>query len=342
MGHIRKCIVWDLDNTLWDGVSLEGNVTPRSEVVDAIRELDRRGILHSIASRGEMEVSMEILRRHGLDSYFLVPKIDWLPKTQNIVRIAEELGLGLDGIAFVDDDPFELEQVAFMLPEVLAIEADAGRELPRWAEFSPSRVTEESRNRRQFYRSDLVRKGAEKQFATREEFLVSCGMRLRIRKLEQKDIPRAVELMTRTHQLNTTGIALDEGELSALLSGSEDNQRVFVAELTDKFGGYGIVGIAITANIPFGVRISHLAVSCRVMGRGIERAILATICRQARERGFVVCEGLFRDTGRNRMMRALYQMMGFEELASLEYGPMRVLALNLATIPPIPRWLEVG
>jgi FkbH-like protein len=115
MASAKKCLVWDLDNTLWDGVCLEGAVRLRPEAADTIAALDRRGILHSVASRGDAEVALAQLRTFELDEYFLAPKINWLPKPTNILAIGRELGIPLDAMAFVDDEPFELEQVAAML-----------------------------------------------------------------------------------------------------------------------------------------------------------------------------------------------------------------------------------
>ncbi|UCC49032.1 MAG: HAD-IIIC family phosphatase, partial [Gemmatimonadota bacterium] len=141
----KKCLIWDLDNTLWDGVCLEGDVRLRPEAVTAITELDRRGILFSIASRGEADISMEQLKAFDLDQYFLVPKVNWLPKTTNIIAIGRELGLSLDDMAFVDDEPFELEQVSMMLPSVLAIDAREVADLPNSSAFTPTSVTSEGR-----------------------------------------------------------------------------------------------------------------------------------------------------------------------------------------------------
>ena len=162
MPQLKKCVVWDLDNTLWDGVCLEGPVIVRKDVVGAIEELDRRGILHSVASRGDSEIATAVLKANGLEAYFLVPRINWLPKSRNIVAITNDLGISCDAVAFVDDDRFEREQVSFMLPEVVTIASEDAGQLPNRAEFSPSHVTREAGRRRDFYRSDMVRKEAER------------------------------------------------------------------------------------------------------------------------------------------------------------------------------------
>ena len=282
-----------------------------------------------------------MLKANGLEAYFLVPRINWLPKSRNIVAITNDLGISCDAVAFVDDDRFEREQVSFMLPEVVTIASEDAGQLPNRAEFSPSHVTREAGRRRDFYRSDMVRKEAERQSASREGFLSSCEMRLCIRPMKGGDIPRVQELMTRTHQLNTSGLMLDEAELTHLFSRTNGPLNLFVAELNDRFGEYGIVGTAMIDPAPPRWRLKYLAVSCRVMGRGIERAILSTLVSKGIRDGYKIIEASFRDTGRNRMMRALYQKMGFREKPRIEKDQTIVLAADPGGIPNIPRWITI-
>jgi FkbH-like protein len=341
MSPLRKCIVWDLDNTLWDGICLEGPVNVRTEVTAAIKEMDRRGILHSIASRGDEETARSTLKQFGLEPIFLVPRINWLPKSQNIVQISKDLGLPLDAIAFVDDDQFEREQVAFMLPDVLVIDAQGSAGLPGRPEFSPATVTAESLDRRRMYEAELLRKGAEPGCVSREEFLHSCRMKLKIRPIQEGDLPRVLELMTRTHQLNTTGRVLGEKDLEQVMHDAERPVRVIIAELDDRFGGYGCIG---TAMMRFGgdaARLTYLALSCRVIGRGIERAMIAWIAASAHQAGIRWLDAEYRDTGRNRMMRALYLMEGMMELPEVDEDGTHVFRAACTEIPGGPAWVEV-
>lgn len=341
MNAPKKCVIWDLDNTLWDGVCLEGHVQVREDVRTAIEELDRRGILHSIASRGDGGSAMDVLKKNSLDGYFLVPHINWLPKSQNIVDISKALRLSLDAIAFVDDDKFELEQVGFMLPDVLTIPAERAKELPGLPDFCPDVITTEARERRKSYQAEVEREKAELGCKTREEFLLSCAMKLDIREMKEEDIPRVLELSTRTHQLNTTGRMFDREELFGILCGTILGRSVVVAELCDRFGWYGIIGTAMTEVVGLAWRLSYLAVSCRVMGRGIERALFARILHDAREKGFTDLEAEFRDTGRNRMMRALYQMAGFRNGGICPGSEATIFRIDPAKLPEVPRWVEV-
>ncbi len=165
MSSLKKCLVWDLDNTLWDGVLLEGNVRLREEAANTVAELDRRGILHSIASRGDEELAMAALREYRLDGLFLLPQINWSAKSQNILTISKKLQISLDTIAFIDDDPFEREQVAYMLPAVLTLPSEKAAELPRLADFSPGEITTEAQQRRWLYQAEIRRDQAERVMA---------------------------------------------------------------------------------------------------------------------------------------------------------------------------------
>jgi FkbH-like protein len=166
-------------------------------------------------------------------------------------------------------------------------------------------------------------------------------MRLAIRPMAADDIPRVLELMSRTHQLNTTGLAWDRSALEDAFPGRPEGVRVMVAELRDRFGWYGIIGTAILVTTQTAWRLKYLAVSCRVMGRGIERALLSVLVRAALDGGCASPEAEFRDTGRNRMMRALYQMMGFTAGGQTDNAGTLIFRARPGWLPDIPRWVEV-
>lgn len=339
---MKKCLIWDLDNTLWDGVCLEGDVHLRPDAMTAVTELDRRGVLHSIASRGEADISMAQLKAFGLEQYFLVPKVNWLPKTTNIIAIGRELSLSLDDMAFVDDEPFELEQVSMMLPSVLAIDAREVADLPNSSAFTPTSVTSEGRMRRQLYEAEEARADAEVRYASREDFLHSCDMRLVVRPMEESDVPRVRELMTRTHQLNTTGLLLSPEEILDLRESGNGESRVAVAELTDRFGSYGTIGVGIAETSRDCWTLSYLALSCRVLGRGIERAFLSRLLDGAARQGFRFARAQFRGTGRNRQMLVLYHITGFRSDESGRDGETMALTMDLDGVPDPPSWITIS
>ena len=341
MSEIIKCIIWDLDNTIWDGISLEGKVHIRNEVRRTIKELDNRGILHSIASRGEEDVALKTLKEFKLEHFFLVPKINWLPKYFNIKTISDELGIALDSLVFIDDDAFELEQMSFMIPEVHTIHANKASELPEMSIFSPKVITYESKNRRAFYKSEQNRKQAEAFHLTREAFLKSCCMKLKIEPMRRMDAPRVLELMTRTHQLNTTGRIFHERELNEIILSKSETRKIVTAALNDKFGSYGIIGVAIIETIGSIWRLIYLAISCRVMGRGIERALLTRLIYIAKIKGFKYVEATLRETGKNKMMKVLYQMMGFQKWRDCKKDQLMIFRANVNSVPKSPQWVEI-
>jgi len=276
-----------------------------------------------------------------LAKFFLAPQINWLPKSQSIIRISKVLRLSCDAIAFIDDDRFEREQVSYMLPDVLTLDARFASELPGLGDFSPADVTPEARDRRRLYQTELEATRAEAGFASREDFLASCEMKLTVRPMGEGDIPRGLELMTRTHQLNTTGLTLGRSDLEKIFRDAPDEPRVTVAELRDRFGRYGIIGAAIAESARPVWRLTSFAVSCRVMGRGIERAFLASLIRATNSRGYTHSEAAYRDTGRNRMMRALYQMMGFRAGGHAADPETILFRARIEDVPEVPRWVEV-
>ena len=170
-----KCLVWDLDNTLWNGVLLENDsVYVTEQVVDIIKQLDRRGILQSIASRNEHESAMRKLRDFGLHEYFLYPQINWNSKASSIKAIAESINIGLNAVGFIDDQPFDREEVNFALPEVRCIDASDLASLPDMPELNPRFITEDSKLRRLMYQSDIQRNKAEQEFVgPQAEFLAT-------------------------------------------------------------------------------------------------------------------------------------------------------------------------
>ena len=340
MSFVKKCIVWDLDNTVWNGICLEGRVAVRPEIRKVIAALDQRGILHAIASRNEKEAAWQVLCEQDLAHYFVAPQINWLPKSTNILTISDQLNISLDAIAFVDDEPFEREQVAFMLPDVLTIDAEQAQHLTRLPAFSPGYTTRESKSRRDFYQADEKRKAAEQQFSSREAFLIACRMKLTVRPMQKTDINRVSELMSRTHQLNTTGLILEKEKLHRMLSNPQSDQMIMVAELEDKYGRNGIIGTALIQRDPHCYRIRFFALSCRILGRGIERAFLADLMQKAAADGLKQTEAMYKNTGRNSMMRAFYQMCGFKHKDDLADQTM-MFSLSNSHIPGVPKWVEV-
>lgn len=312
MAKNKKCLIWDLDNTLWDGVLLESKgVKLKEGIREIFAELDRRGILLSIASKNQPEDAVPLLKELGLWDYFLYPQIGWRSKAESVKAISQALNIGIDSLAFIDDQDFEREEIAFHHPEVMTIDAVDYKSLTEMPEFMPKFVTADSKLRREMYRSDLNRKQEEADFTgSSEEFLNTLNMELTIAPVCHGDLERVEELTQRTNQLNSTGVTYGFEELESYIS-SEDHVFL-VASLEDKFGTYGKIGIVLLEETPEELRIKLLLMSCRVMTRGIGSALLVHIIKLAAQKGKRLAAD-FIHTGRNRVMYVTYKLMGFEE-----------------------------
>lgn len=333
-----KCVVWDLDDTLWDGVLMEdASVTLRPGITEILDVLDRRGILHSIASRNHHDTAMSTLRQLGIDHFFLYPQISWNAKSASVRAIADSLNIGLDTLAFVDDQPFEREEVTAALPQVLCLDAAAVAEIVDSPHFTPPFVTGDARQRRSMMRASMAREAAEAAYAgPPESFLASLRMQVTIAPARPQDLRRAEELTRRTNQLNTTGYTYSHDEL-AELSRSPDH-RVLMAGLEDRFGTYGRVGLAVLTRTPEVWSIRLLLVSCRVMSRGLGTIFLGHVIRAAHEAG-VRLQAEFIANDRNRMMLVTYRLAGFRTVAE-EDGRL-LLEHDLVRVPDPPEYVTV-
>lgn len=332
-----KCLVWDLDNTLWRGTLLEDpSVTVDPEAVAVVRELDRRGILNSIASRNEESLARDVLREHGLDEYFLFPQINWNAKDVSVKAVADALDVGVDTLAFVDDQPFDRAEVAFSLPEVRCYSPDDLPGLLELPDFNPPFVTPESAQRRLMYLADAARTQEEAEFSgPKEEFLASLAMRFTISEAREDDLQRAEELTVRTNQLNTTGRTYSYDELAGFME--SDSHLLLVAELEDKHGTYGTIGLALVETGAEVWVLKLLLMSCRVMSRGVGTVMLNHVMREAAEAGVPLRAELV-PNDRNRMMLITLRLGGFKECGQ-EGGTL--LLESTTTPPPPPDYLEL-
>ena len=312
MSRKIKCLVWDLDNTLWEGTLLEGDrLHLRPNVRQVLEELDRRGILLSIASKNNYEDGIAMLEQFGLREYFLYPQIGWGEKSRSIQAIAEALNIGIDTLAFIDDRQEERGEVLHYCPEVMVLDEWAYQSILDREEFQPRFVTEDAKYRRAMYVAEGQRKEAESEFTgSNETFLKTLDMKLSIAPVTEEDLQRVEELTVRTNQLNSTGVTYDYDQLREFIR--SDKHVFLIAGLTDSFGTYGKVGLVLAEIGEDTLDIKLLLMSCRVATRGIGTAMLIHLIRLAHEKG----KGLtadFRETGRNRMMGITYKLIGFEE-----------------------------
>jgi methoxymalonate biosynthesis protein len=305
-----KCLVCDLDNTLWRGTLLEGDdVKLPDEVRDVITILDARGILQSVASKNDHDLAWRKLEQCCVAEYFLIPEIGWGPKSESVRRIADSLQFAHGTVAFVDDQPAERAEVAYHLPDVRCYTHDDVLGLPGRPEFSPAVVTEDARQRRLMYQANVRRTAVQRDFTgPDQEFLRSLGLEMRIGRADERDLARVEELTRRTSQMNATGVHYSDAVLRRLCADPE--HEVLVTTMADRFGPHGAVGVVLLAEKPGLWQVKLLATSCRVVQLGAGTVILNWLVDRAFAAGVHLVAD-FRPTDRNRMMEIAYRFAGF-------------------------------
>lgn len=308
-----KLVIFDLDNTLWRGVLLEGEVTPVGGLLDLFRALDNRGILLSVASKNAPDDAMRKLDELGLTEYLVYPQIGWGPKSDSVNRIVKAIDIGADTVMFVDDNPFERAEVMQAVAGVQALPETAIGDLashPRLAGAS----TPEARARRRMYQEAIERDQTAAEYGDNYmDFLRSCDIRVSIRADRDEDFDRIVELVQRTNQLNFSGRKYSREDTAAILSDPARERHVIAC--TDRFGSYGTVGFALVHREPLDDGADELVIddfmlSCRVQGKFVEQAMLGDIA----ERGSRPVRSIrvnFHRTDRNKAAQTVLEKLGF-------------------------------
>lgn len=333
-----KCVVWDLDNTLWEGTLLEGGVSGlRTGVLDLVQALDARGILQSIASKNEHGLAMAQLEALGVAAYFLYPQIGWGAKSGSVERIAKSLNIGIDTLAFFDDQAFEREEVLFAHPQVLCLDALDLEGVLDMAPFKPRFVTDDSARRRAMYQADITRKEVEERFeGPQNDFLASLEMRLTLSTPREEDLQRAEELTLRTNQLNTTGYTYSHDELNFFRQSAQ--HRLLIAGLDDKYGTYGKIGLVLIECRDDAWMVKLFLMSCRVMSRGVGTILITHLRNEARRLGVRLLAEMLPNE-RNRMMYMTYKLNHFRELE--KQGDLVIFQNNLDVVQAFPPFVDV-
>jgi FkbH-like protein len=334
-----KCVVWDLDNTIWNGVLIEdSNVILRDGIKKIIDVLDQRGILQSIASRNDHDLAMAKLSELGLNEYFIYPQINWGPKSASVKEIAKSINIGIDTLAFIDDQVFERDEVNFGHPQVLCIDAANLDHLLDMPEMNPRFITEDSKIRRLMYIHDIERNIAEEKYeGPAEEFLASLDMVFTIAPAQEGDLERAEELTVRTHQLNSTGYTYSYEELNSFRQ--SDRYKLFISSLDDKYGTYGKIGLMLIECLDEVWTIKLLLMSCRVMSRGVGTIMLNYIMNEAKSANKCL-RAEFVPNDRNRMMQVTYSFAGFKEIQT--NNGVTIFENDLSQIQPSPNYVKVN
>ncbi|HEY8074192.1 MAG TPA: HAD-IIIC family phosphatase, partial [Labilithrix sp.] len=329
-GRGIKCVVCDLDNTLWGGVvgddGLEGiRIGPTGEgeaffrLQLYLRELRRRGVLLAVASKNDPELARRVFREHPemvlREEDIAVFMVSWDPKPDSLRAIKETLGIGFDAIAFLDDNPFERNMVRQYLPDVVVPElpeepSDYVRAIADANLFEASAYTAEDVARTALYQEEAKRKVLARSFTNVDEYLRSLEMKITIAPFDAFHLPRIAQLIQRSNQFNLTTRRWTEAECEALMKKGGGTHPLYV-RLSDRFGDHGLVSVVVveidgaTANIPAWL------MSCRVLSRGVEEHVMNHVVALAKANGAARVVGEYLPTAKNGMVKDFYARFGF-------------------------------
>lgn len=315
--HNIKCVIWDLDNTLWNGILVEDgpeNLVLKPGIMDVIHELDRRGILQSVASKNNQDEALEVLGRMGLGEMFLAPQISWRAKSEGVGEIARQLNIGVNSLLFVDDSEFELAQVTAALPDVNTLDSRRYLEIPNM-ESCRVPVTAESRERRKMYQVEAKRKDLAISFSGDYlAFLRHSDIRLNIYSMSESNLERVHELSQRTNQMNFSGNRYDRDVLRQILTtGWLDT---YVLEVVDRFGSYGVVGFCIVdKRKPL---LTDLMFSCRIQSKRVEHAFLGWLIQKYRDAHEGAFWANYRRTKKNAPSGQVFADLGMQETETVD------------------------
>jgi len=363
-GRIAKVVVTDLDNTLWGGVVGEDGIAgirlgrdyPGAAYLAlqrALADLYNRGILLAIASKNNEADALRAIEEHPAmllrKRHFAAWQIHWNTKAESLRRIAEELNVGLDTLVFVDDNPAEREAIRLALPEVTVLElpldpmgyASALRACRLFERLTHSA---EDRSRGKYYQQQRERRVAETGHASLEEFYYSLEQKVEIaRASSPATLERVAQLIGKTNQFNLTTRRHTAAEVAGFAAAPDWD--VYTAEVRDRFGDNGIVGACLVRRDERGTEpeceIDTLLLSCRVIGRTVEDAILHFLVEDGRRRGLRRIVGWFVPTAKNKPAESFYPRHGFRALEETAAGTLWALAIGERAIA-CPPWIQLS
>lgn len=354
----KKCLVLDLDNTLWGGILGEdglhgiqvGPDYPGNVFMDfqrAILNLYDRGIILAIASKNNENDVAEVLDKHPhailKSQHFAVIKANWNPKPQSIQEIAADLNIGLDSLVFIDDSPHECELVRQTLPEVLTIQlpSDPLRYIETldniWG-FDTLTFSDEDRVRGQDYQAQLQRNKLKLKSSSLEEFYQSLQMEVTIIAADDSTIPRIAQLTQKTNQFNLTTKRYSDADIWKMTQ--DANYEICSVRVKDKFGDSGIVGVGIVHYENDTAHIDTLLLSCRVIGRHVEDVLLNHLVELAKAKSMKSLAGEYIPTAKSSQVERLYERFGFTKCVD---QPNRILwnATLLDFQIKVPDWIRI-
>ncbi len=330
VGLNKKCLILDLDNTLWGGIVNEDGIEGIKLDIDGagkcfydfqntIYDLYKKGVILAICSKNNYEDAINVIDNHPYmvlrKEHFTSIQINWEEKHRNIRKISEELNIGLDSMVFLDDSLFERDQVRNVLPMVKV--PDLPKDTARYNEmlrelnlFVNMNITQEDRARNEMYASNVKRNNEIVKFNNVEDYLKNLDMELIIEKANNFNLPRIHQLVNKTNQFNMTTKRYGLEEIEAMMK--KNDFEVYCFSLKDKFGDNGIIGVVILKYATGNCFLDTFLLSCRVLGRKVETAILQFVIERCGYKNVNKLEASFIQTQKNMNLRYTYKDHGFK------------------------------
>jgi FkbH-like protein len=327
----KKCLVLDLDNTLWggvlgedgvNGVALGGDYPGKAFLFfqHQILELSRQGVILALSSKNNLEDVRQMWREHPdialKEEHFAAIRIDWNNKADNIREMAQELNIGLDSFVFLDDSPSERELIKKYLPGVTVPDfPEQPYMLPAFFKktveqyFSVYDLTEEDKTKTEQYKANAIRANVQRSFTNMEEYIRSLEIVLKIAEANESTLSRVAQMTQKTNQFNLTTCRYTDADLAKML---HSGHRIFTLSVSDKFGDSGLTGTCIVKIEKDKVAIDSLLLSCRILGKDIEKAFVGHVLKTLQMEDVATVSASYIPTAKNSQVAGFYESLGFD------------------------------
>ena len=337
-GKAKKAIILDCDNTLWNGIvgedgpegikmsSKEPKGVVFEEIQYMIKALSKKGVIVGINSKNNVEDVLEIFNNHNeislLTSEISIQKINWKDKVSNLQEISSELNIGIDSIVFMDDSDFEINLVERYLPNVKTLQVPKESYLyPDFFRqninlFFNNTILTEDVNRQKMYQDQILRDDIKNQFDNLDDYIKSLELNMFFYINDHNLIPRVAQLTQKTNQFNLTTIRYTENQIKALVE--NPNSIVYSFGLKDKFGDFGITGVSIVKLLGNKAIINNILMSCRVLGRNVEKKFMQLILEHLSSLNIVEVNASYIKTQKNLQVENFFNEIGFTEISNID------------------------
>ena len=302
-----KCIVFDLDNTIWDGtLDANDNVKINLQIKKYIEIAYNNGIVIAVVSKNSYEQAYKKIVEFDLEKFFYKCYISWDDKYKQINELAQNLNISTEHILFVDDSEIELSEALYYIPNLKILNVKDIKLIEKYINDAQI-MTDEAKNRNKIYKI-LEERSRQEEKMTREEFLNYCNIKVDIRIAKQEDFQRIVELLSRTNQMNLNNKLLIIEELENLRKNK--SYSIYVVRMQDIFADYGIVGTTVLEELKDTIEIRYFAISCKVEGRNIGKNVIEFIKKKAQEKNKNIL-AKYINNSKNDKLRALFVLNEF-------------------------------